>query len=119
MSESEHTPGPWTLTSWAERYPDKKKSRQDYWFIEGGRGFCPPDDQSSGFCISSHLSAGTARLIAAAPDMHAAITEYLALFDRCGGTEAVNASLFGAARDALRTALAKAEGRDTPAPGDR
>lgn len=41
---------------------------------------------------------------------HAAISRYLRVFDRCGGSEAVSADEFATARERLRRAIVRIEG---------
>jgi hypothetical protein len=112
VSESKCTPGPWTVTSWPEKYPEKTEGRQDYWFIEGGKGYCPPDDPSAGFQIAAHLSEGTARQIAAAPELLAALKDIVREIRAYQSPECDDEGAPGAAElKAADAAIAKAEGR--------
>jgi hypothetical protein len=70
-----HTPGPWTAKTWIEKYPHSPIGEADsgYWFVEGGCGYNNKD--GSGVEVSQWLTEANAKLIAAAPDLLAALIE--------------------------------------------
>lgn len=91
----QHTPGPWSLRSWP--YDDGTP----YHIIQGGNPF---GETYAGFRIANILSVADARLISAAPDMKAALTE---LVDLAG--EASSPYIAGSGSDhAWRARLTKA-----------
>jgi hypothetical protein len=106
---SKHTPAPWTTIS--NPYEDGKP----YYYISAGRGF-----HGEGFSFSGIIPDADARLIAAAPDLLAALEGMIALWSEhdaarlsglidCGG---LNEEHRLATLNA-RAAIAKAKG-ETP-----
>lgn len=87
----EPTPGPWVL---ADEY-NPSLARHDYHFIHAGRGY--PDENGHGFGISGVMSLANARLIAAAPDLYAALKTIVHNYDT-GNYTAID---MPAAREAL------------------
>jgi len=92
-AECSHTPGPWIT-----RGPRRVDQGDDYAIVAGGEIIAEAFGRTSQNNFPP--SAANARLIAAAPDLLAALKEVVALSDRKHD-----------AWDAARAAIAKAEGR--------
>jgi hypothetical protein len=99
---SAHTPGPWVLDAKYGDHPTLGHSPElminGYHFIDAGEGYSP-----RGFSVASHMSEADARLIAAAPDLHASLNEiYDAAVEQFGYHDPRT--------ERARAALAKARG---------
>lgn len=101
IKATSHTPGPWCLDNPIHADTVDKV----YHSIDAGKGF--PDDDGQGFGISGCLYLPDARLIAAAPELLAALK---AVMERCEVFENVPSDA-GRIIESARAAIAKAEGR--------
>lgn len=97
-----HTPGPWTCRESAMSYMG------DLWFVEGPR---PEEADMHGEARAPRVAevriGANARLIAAAPDLFAAVKEAEEFLDSHGTPEQTELLTM------LRAAIAKAEGKET------
>jgi len=102
--EIKHTQGPWEVDG-----PDAAHVvSEDYHVIRAGCGFLAEskEHRESGFRIAGHMSEADARLIAAAPDLLAALQAILpdAVGNHIGGPDTQSRI------DAARAAISKATG---------
>ena len=104
-----HTPGPWRLDDKTQIAADLIEGH--YHSIEAGCGYLPPDKDHGGFSLTGYMPEADARLIAAAPDLLAALKCFLQdeRFDvAVGGNPIAVDAMLKQARDAV----SKAEGSD-------
>lgn len=85
----EHTPGPWEVADFGDNYYGQRYGEVAFLLAKEGASF--------------EATEANARLIAAAPDLLAALCDFVAAFDR-------DAHFFGTEYEAARTAIAKARG---------
>jgi hypothetical protein len=103
MSEIKHTPGPWILDD-ADNHA--YFIDHDYHFIDAGNGFLGSD--GSGFSLSGCMSESDARLIAAAPELLAALIRarvYVGMVTEFDKDDPIFSAI-----DAIDAAIAKATG---------
>ena len=80
-----HTPGPWRyFDPSGERKPDPDHGT--YFRIAGARGFSL---DGRGFCVTGYVPEADARLMAAAPDLLAALREMVECYGIFGGPIAI------------------------------
>jgi len=70
---TKHTPGPWVLDDLAHSHVVDA----DYHVIESGKGYHLDGEESDGFNVTGCISLDDASLIAAAPDLLAALERAL------------------------------------------
>lgn len=110
MSEVRHTPGEWRLV------PNGYEGGREepfYWGVQAGDGALNPNTQD-GFNMTAWMNGADARLIAAAPDLLAALKAAV----ECGIVPVSSAKDGGAnagvtqvrVADQIRAAIAKAKG---------
>ena len=112
---SKHTPWPWRVTSLGANGSPTAKGG-NYWIIEAGDGGFrgsleedgPKAEEGLGFHASGYMAECDARLMAAAPELLAALLNLVA---RCDGEEGVRANGSNIDTLAAHFAIAKAEGR--------
>ena len=85
---AQHTPGPWAVENW--------EPTRDLWLIAGNHRICHFDSNEPMAVVDAN-----ARLIAAAPELLAALLQLLAPVSR---SLAENDAVWGAAREAVRKA---------------
>lgn len=100
---SEHTPTPWRLPKVPAEAPDAT-------IVCDADGGSIADCTPAGPWIPEEQAEANAAFIVRAVNSHdalvKAIHDYLAVFDRCGGSESVSAQEFADARAAMGAALA-------------
>ncbi len=108
MSNTQHTPGPWRTGGTS--FPGTDQARMNVWSPT-------PKGMQSGDIIAANCKPADAHLIAAAPELLAALKRSLKAMDHMGdvlnGMDAVegrDAKIFPI-WDEVRAAIAKAEGR--------
>ena len=107
-----HTPGPWILTE--NQKAEDSVFTGNYRLIEAGRGYFT--DSVPGFCLSGYISRADALLIAAAPELLAALRAMVCMMDMSPKPEKLNAAITWRENDELARsmadkAIARAEGR--------
>lgn len=101
MSDIKHTPGPWTITSWATGAVNGPHDRMVA-SVYGDHADCQRDERQD----------ANARLIAAAPDLLEALRKVRDWMD--DPVENMRCPVDMELASAIRIAVAKAEGRSTP-----
>ena len=107
---TKHTPGPWVLDDPCENNPQRAMGGEQIFKVTGcGFGSGLIADVSS-WWYSRESAKANARLIAAAPDMLAALEQVLELHAKCERENMIDWQWFDAAYYAARAAIAKARG---------
>jgi hypothetical protein len=81
VSAAKHTPGPWRLDDGSSPGTADLVA-SNYHFVDAGCGFHVEGHRDRGFSIAGVLSTADARLIAAAPELLAALQAVVLVADR-------------------------------------
>jgi hypothetical protein len=98
---SAHTPGPWRVDSVKDH--DPSLFVEGYHAIDAAGGYAP-----NGFHIAAYLNDADVRLIAAAPELFAALTEMVEKGEGCAACGDGTKGGCGCRYERARAALAKA-----------
>jgi hypothetical protein len=102
---TKHTPGPWVLDDIAHSHVDA-----DYHIIDAGKGYHLDGEGSDGFNLSGCMSLDDARLIAAAPDLLAALESLALVVGLTAFKHESQRAVLQEAVDLASAAIAKAKG---------